>query len=146
MRSYKSVYTCTRNNGRGLLVNIIIAVFLAKISPMLRFNENRVYLFYFVTWISVIFWTVLLVSRRFWSENLETKVVSWSAKKQIETTWPPGWARGPERSAFFFSCTSWIPLWFSRFSDQNRREYHQDGSKNHWNPSYKIKKIDTVSI
>ena len=145
MRSYKSVYTCTRNNGRGLLVNIIIAVFLTKILPMLRFNENRVYFFYFVTWISMIFWTVLVVFttilvRKSW----KPKWYSWSAKKKkIETTWPPGWARGPEWSAKrsapalqpsrvakwfkFFFCTSWIPHWFSRFSDQNRRDYLQDG-------------------
>ena len=83
MRIYKSVYTCTRNNGQGLLVNIIIAVFLAKISPMLRFNENRVYFFYFVTCISMIFWYVLVVFttilvRKSW----KPKWYSWSAKKK----------------------------------------------------------------
>ena len=34
MCSDKSVYTCTRNNGQGLLVNILIAVFLAKRAPL----------------------------------------------------------------------------------------------------------------
>ena len=97
MRSYKSVYTCTRNNGQGLLVNILIAVFLAKISPMLRFNANRVYFFYFVTWISMIFWTILVVfttilARQSW----KPKWYSWSAKKKKnETTWWLGWALGP---------------------------------------------------
>ena len=56
---------------------------MAKISPMLDFNGNRVYFFYFVTWISLIFWTFLVVfttilARKSW----KPKWYSWSAKKK----------------------------------------------------------------
>ena len=37
------------------------AVFLSQISPMLDFNKNPAYFFIFVTWYSLIFWTVLVV-------------------------------------------------------------------------------------
>ena len=158
MRSYKSVYTCTRNNGRGLLVNIIIAVFLAKISPMLRFNENRVYFFYFVTWISMIFWTVLVVFttilvRKSW----KPKWYSWSAKKKklkplghpaglegrsgalrapLRPSSPAGW---PSGFNLFLFCTSWNHFGF-KISDQNRRETTKTIQKNHWNQVTKKKK------
>ena len=145
MGSYKSVYTCTRNNGRGLLVNFIIAVFLAKISPMLRFNENRVYFFYFVTWISMTFWTVLVVFttilvRKSW----KPKWYSWSAKTlraPLRPSSPAGW---PSGFNLFLFCTSWNHFGF-KISDQNRRETPKTIQKNHWNQVTKIKK-DTVAI
>ena len=37
---------------QGFVSKVIIAAFLAQISPMLDFNVNRVYFFYFVIWIS----------------------------------------------------------------------------------------------
>ena len=37
------------------------AVFLSKISPKQDFNRNRAYFFYFVTWISLIIWSLLVV-------------------------------------------------------------------------------------
>ena len=130
MRIYKSVYTCTRNNGRGLLVNIIIAVFLAKISPMLRFNENRVYFFYFVTCISMIFWYVLVVFttilvRKSW----KPKWYSWSAKKKNSRSTP---ALEPSRVAkwfqFIFILHFMKPLWFQDFWPKSSWN-HQDDSK-----------------
>ena len=57
---------------------------MPKIQPMLDFNENPVYFFYFVTWISLFFLTFLVVfttilARKSW----KPKWYSCSAKKKI---------------------------------------------------------------
>ena len=122
----------------GVIETILVSkrYFGPKMTKNEFLNRNRVF-FFFVTWFQWFFWIVLVVSRRFWSEILKPK---WFHEVQNKNKLKP-------LAGFnFFFCTSWIPLWFSRFSDQNRRGYHQDGSKNHWNPGHKIKKIDTVFI
>ena len=56
---------------------------MAKISPMLDFNENRVYFFYFVIWISLIFLTFLVVFTTILAKkSWKPKWYSWSAKKK----------------------------------------------------------------
>ena len=72
---------------KDLHYKIIIAVFLAKISPKQDFMVNHAYFFYFVTWISLIF---LMVSGVFTDIYCEQKIenlgwYSWNQTKKIET-------------------------------------------------------------
>ena len=72
------------------------AVFLSKISPMLHFNINHSYFFYFGTWISLIFLEFCVVFTNLLAGKFETLVVfmKWG-KKKLKPIWRPGWARGP---------------------------------------------------
>ena len=64
---------------------------------MLDFNGNRVYFFLFCNLEFNDFLNRLGgIHDYFGQKILKTQVVFMKCKKQIETTWPPGWARGAE--------------------------------------------------
>ena len=81
----------------ALHYQIIIAVFLTKISPKQDFMVNHAYFFYFVTWISLIFLMVSGVfTDIFGSKKLKTLGgIHETRQKKIETSRAPRWARGP---------------------------------------------------
>ena len=72
------------------------AELLAQISPMLDINKNPVYFFIFVTWYSLIFWTVLVIfTNTFGSKSLNHGGIHEVRQKKAETTRALGWALGP---------------------------------------------------
>ena len=63
---------------------------------MLDFNKNPAYFFIFVTWYSLIFWTVLVVfTNTFDSKSCNHGGIHEVRQKKAETTWASGWALGP---------------------------------------------------
>ena len=133
---------------------------------MLDFNRNRVYFFYFVTWISLIFLTFLVVfttilARKSW----KPKWYSWSAKKNkfkplgasagpsglrsglrsaLRAPFrpplrPSGPAEAPSGFNFFLFRTSWNHFGF-KISCQNSRETTKKVKKNQWNQVTKKKR------
>ena len=74
---------------KDLHYKIIIAVFLAKISPKQDFMVNHAYFFYFVTWISLIF---LMVSGVFTDIYCEQKLenLGWYSWNQTKNSWNSG--------------------------------------------------------
>ena len=113
---------------------------MSKISQNQDFNVNRAYFFYFVTWISLIIWSLLVVFTNIFGNKISA---SRSAPASVPALGP---SRPPEKFQFFFTEFQEYHLWFQIFLPKNIREYHQKGPNKQWNPGHKIKKICVVSI